>query len=180
MPRHAAQDEQIGQDVDHVDRLELAIDADRQAFVRELVDHVEHAVFPAIMGAVLDEVVGPDVVGMLGPQADAGAVGQPQPAAFGLLGGTFSPSRRQIRSTRPVADRPARLTQQGSDLAIAIAAVLAGELDDVGGQPLGIFSAPRHLALRRAVLPERRTGATLGDVQVLTNVLDAAATTRGA
>lgn len=38
------EDEQVGQDVDHVDRLELAIDADRQALVRELADHVEHPV----------------------------------------------------------------------------------------------------------------------------------------
>jgi hypothetical protein len=36
--------------------------------------------------------------------------------------------------------------------------------------PFGIFPAPRDLALRRAVLPERRTGATLGHMQVLTNV----------
>ncbi len=180
VPRHAAKDEQVGQDVDDVDRLELAIDTDRQALVRELVDHVEHAVLAAIMRAVLDEVVGPDVVGMLGPQADAGAVGQPQPAAFGLLGRHFQPLPPPDALYSAIANRPARLTQQGSDLAIAIAAVLAGEIDDVGGQTVGIFSAPRHLALRRAVLPERRTGATLGDVQVLTNVLDAGATTRGA
>jgi hypothetical protein len=30
------------------------------------------------------------------------------------------------------------------------------------------------------MLPERRTGATLGDVQVLSNMIDAGATTRGA
>ena len=54
------------------------------------------------------------------------------------------------------------------------------ELDDIGRQPFGIFPAPRDLALRRAVLPERRTGATLGHMQVLTNVLNAGATTRGA
>ena len=43
-----------------------------------------------------------------------------------------------------------------------------------------IFSAPRDLALRRAVLPERRTGAALGDMQMLSDMLDAGATTRGA
>jgi hypothetical protein len=57
---------------------------------------------------------------------------------------------------------------------------LARELDDIGRQPFGIFSAPRDLALCRAVLPERRTGATLGYVQVLPDVLDAGAATRGA
>ena len=84
VPRHAAKDEKVGQDVDHVDRFELAIGADRQALVRELIDHIEHPVLAAIMGAVLDEVVGPDTVGMLGPQADGGAIGQPQEAVLGL------------------------------------------------------------------------------------------------
>src|SRR5881409_2242112 len=39
--RHAAQDEQVREHVDEVDRLELASDADRQALVGELVDDVE-------------------------------------------------------------------------------------------------------------------------------------------
>jgi hypothetical protein len=63
--------EQVGQDVDDVGGVELAIDADRQCLVRELVDHVEHAILPSIIGPVLHEVVGPDVVGPLGAQSDA-------------------------------------------------------------------------------------------------------------
>ncbi len=80
----------------------------------------------------------------------------------------------------PITDRPTRLTQQGSDLAIAVAAILAGQLHDIGAQPFGILPAPRHLALRRTMLSERRTGATLGDVQVCSDVIDVGATTRGA
>jgi hypothetical protein len=79
-----------------------------------------------------------------------------------------------------IAHRPAGLAQQRCDLAIAIAAVLSGKLDDVGRQTFGIFSAPRDLALRRAVLSKRRTGATLGQVQVRSDMLDAGAPTRGA
>jgi len=37
----------------------------------ELIDDVEHSIFPAIVGAVLDKVVGPDVIAVLGPQPDA-------------------------------------------------------------------------------------------------------------
>ena len=59
---HAAQDEEIGQDVDHIDRFEPPVNADRQAFMRELVDEVEHPVLLSLMGAVLDEVIGPDMV----------------------------------------------------------------------------------------------------------------------
>jgi hypothetical protein len=39
-------------------------------------NHVEHPVFAAIMGAVLDEVVRPDVIGVRGPQAHTRPVRQ--------------------------------------------------------------------------------------------------------
>lgn len=37
----------------------------------ELVDHIEHSIFSSIVGAVLDEVIGPDVIAALGTQPDA-------------------------------------------------------------------------------------------------------------
>src|SRR3954454_8047442 len=49
MARHATQDEQIGQHVDHVDGLELAAHPDRQAFMGELINHIEHAISPSVM-----------------------------------------------------------------------------------------------------------------------------------
>ena len=98
---------------------------------------------------------------------------------LGCFWGTLSPSRRQILNP-PVTDRPTGLAQQGRNLAIAIAAILARQLGDIGRQPFGILSAPLDLALRRAVLPERRTGAALGDMQMGSDMLDAGATTRGA
>jgi hypothetical protein len=57
---------------------------------------------------------------------------------------------------------------------------LPGKLDDVGRQPLLIVAALRCLALRRAMLAERRTRATLGDAKLTTNMLDAGAPTRRA
>jgi hypothetical protein len=74
-----------------------------------------------------------------------------------------------------VADRPTRLVQQSCNLAIAVAAIVAGQRNDVGRQPFAILTAPRDLALRRAVLPERRTGAALGNV-VRTLIWSAATT----
>ena len=65
--------------------LSLRLDPDRQAFAGELVDDVEHAELPSVVGAVLDEVVGPDVVAVLRPQPDAGAVVEPEPAPLRLL-----------------------------------------------------------------------------------------------
>ena len=79
-----------------------------------------------------------------------------------------------------VVDQPAGPAQQRGDLAIAVAAILAGQLDDVGAQPLLVVTALRNLTLRRAMLAERRTGAALGDGQLASNMLDAGAATRGA
>ena len=100
MARDAAEDELVRQDVDDVGGVQLSVDPDRQAFAGELVDQIEHAVFPSVVGSVLDEVVGPDMVRMLRPQADARSVVQPEPAFLRCFCGTFSPSRRHIRSTR--------------------------------------------------------------------------------
>ena len=45
----------------------------RQTFVGELIDDVEHAEPAAIMGAIFDEVIGPDVIGTLrGPIREKG------------------------------------------------------------------------------------------------------------
>jgi len=96
------------------------------------------------------------------------------------LGGHLQPLPFPDPFDPPIADRPARLGQQGGHLAIAVAAILPGQFDHVGGQPFGVLSAPRHLALRRAVLPERRTDATLRDMQLRSYMLDAGATARGA
>jgi len=57
---------------------------------------------------------------------------------------------------------------------------LTGELDDVGCQPLLVVAALRYLALCRAVLAERRAGATLGYAKLTTNMLDTGAATRRA
>jgi hypothetical protein len=177
---NAPQDEQIGQNVNHIDRLELAGDTDRQTFVGELVEHVEHSVLATIMGAILDEVIGPDMIALLRPQPDARSVGQPEPAALGLLMGDLQPLALPDTLDPLVVDCPARLAQQFGDLAVAIAAVLPSKLDNIGGETLLVLTTARDLALCRAMLPERRTGATLGDMQLRSDLLNAGTATRGA
>jgi len=58
------------------------------------------------------------------------------------------------------------------DLAIAIAAVLPSKLDNIGVETLLVLMIARDLALRRPMLPERRTGATLGDMQLRSHLLN--------
>ena len=98
---------------------------------------------------------------------------------LGCLWGTLSPSRRQIRSTRLSLIVQLAWRQCG-DLAIAIAAVLPGKLDNIGREMLLVVTTARDLALRRAMLPERRTGAALGNMQLRSHLLDAGTATRGA
>jgi hypothetical protein len=50
----------------------------------------------------------------------------------------------------------------------------------VGPQTLLVVTTVRDLSLCRAVLPERRTGATLGDMQLRSHLLNAGTATRGA
>jgi hypothetical protein len=71
--------------------IQLPVDPNGQAFARELVDDIEHAELAPVMGAVLDEVVTPDVVGILRPQPDARAIVEPEPPFLGLLLRHFQP-----------------------------------------------------------------------------------------
>src|SRR5205823_10073876 len=88
---------------------------------------------------------------------------------------------RAARSADPlIVDQPAGPAQQLGDLAIAVAAILPDQLDDVGGQPCLVVSTVRDLALRRAMLTECRAGTELGNRQRSLNMLDAGAAARGA
>jgi hypothetical protein len=180
MAGNTAQDEEVGQQVDDVDRPEPARHTDGQALVGELVDDVEHAYPAPVVGAVLDKVVGPDVIAVLGPEPHTGAVVEPQAAALQLPCRNLQPLASPDPLHPLVIDEPASPAQQFGDLAIAIAAILPGQLGDVGGQPLFIVTAVRDLALGRAMLAERRTGTPLGDGQLPSNMLDTGAATRGA
>jgi hypothetical protein len=120
------------------------------------------------------------LIAALGPQPDAGAVVEPEATALGLPSWNLEPLASPDPLHPLVVDDPARPAQQLGDLAIAVAAILPGQLDEVGRQPLFIVTAVRDLALGRAMLAERRTGTALGDGQLPSNVLDAGTATRGA
>src|SRR5262245_1416356 len=120
------------------------------------------------------------MIALLRPQPDARSVGQPEPAALGLLMRDLQPLALPDTPDPLVVDCPARLAQERGDLAIAIAAVLPSKLDNIGGETLLVLTTARDLALRRAMLPERRAGATLGDMQLRSHLPNAGTATRGA
>jgi hypothetical protein len=63
------------------------------------------------MGAVLDEVVGPDMIALLRAQPNAGSVGQPESAARGLLKWDLQPLASPDTLDPLVVNYPARLPQ---------------------------------------------------------------------
>src|SRR4029434_6279165 len=95
------------------------------------------------------------------------------PTALRCPGGHLRPRAAPDPLAPLVVAEPAGPAQQRGDLAVAGAAVRPGQFDDVGGQPLVSITALRDLALRRAMLAERRTGAAPGDGQRASNMLDA-------
>ena len=118
---------------------------------------------------------------MLRPQPDARAISQPKPAALGLLGGNLQPLSPPDPLNALVVDDPSRRRpQQLRDLAIAVTAVLPGEFDDIGGEPLLVVTTLGRFALRRAMLSERRARTTLGYLEFAPNVLDDGTPSRGA
>ena len=119
------------------------------------------------------------MIALLRPQSDARSVRQPEPAALGLLMGNFEPLALPDPLDPLVVDQPARLLQQPGDLAIAVATVQSSQCDHIGGETLLVVTTARDLALCRAMLPERRTGATLGDMQLRSDLLNAGTATRG-
>jgi len=67
----AVRDEQIRQAVQHVIGSQAPGNNDGKAAACELVDHSQHAKGSPVLGTVLHEVVGPDVIGPLWAQANA-------------------------------------------------------------------------------------------------------------
>lgn len=79
-----------------------------------------------------------------------------------------------------VIDDPARYAQKRGNLAIAVASVLAREFDRIGGQPILVLAARGHFALCRTMLAEHCASTALGDLQRVTDMIDALAAARRA
>ena len=117
---------------------------------------------------------------MLGAQPHTRTIRQPQPASFGLFGRNLQPLAPPDPFDPLVVDDPSCIPQQLRDLAIAVAPILTSEFDDVGGEPLFIFSPGRNAPLRGTMLSEHPANPTLGHAHLNANVVYAGPTTRGA
>ena len=170
--RHAPCREQPGEHGQHVVRGQPPLDPDGQALPAELVDHHQHPERPAVAGAVLDEVVGPDVVRAPRPEPDAGPVVQPRPAPLGLparhLEPLAAPDPLHPFRVHPPAGRP----EQGGDPAVAVPPVQARQPHDRGGQRLLVRPPAGRVALDGPVLAQGPAGPPLGDPERLDGPAD--------
>ena len=146
----------------------------------KLVDHVQHADLPFVMGLVLDEVIRPDVVGPLRPQPNTRSVVEPEPALLRLLLRHLQPLPSPDPCDPLAVHHPAGTTHHRRDAAIAVAAVLEGERDDVSGKRRLIVTGLGDLALRGAMLAENPACKTLRDAVLDDDSVDASTTTGGA
>jgi hypothetical protein len=89
--RNSPDDEQVGQGINHIRRVELSLHPDRRAFAAELIDDVQRSVGTPIFCSVMHEVVRPDMVNMPGPETDARSVIEPEPAFPRPLHGNLQP-----------------------------------------------------------------------------------------
>lgn len=96
---------------------------------------------------------------------------------FLLLLRDFQPFTAPDALNSLVVHMPARVVQQAGDHAIAMAPVLAGQLDDVVCQMVFICTTLGRFALCRSVLAECATGAALRHAQLLLHMVDALAMT---
>ena len=130
--RHPAKDEQVRESIDHIGRSQSTGYPNGQGFAGELVDDAQHSVCLALVGAIRNEVVRPDMIGMLRPQADARAIIEPKPPPLRLLRWHLQPLTPPDPCDPLPVDPPAGSAQQRGDPAVAVAAILAGEVDNLG------------------------------------------------
>jgi hypothetical protein len=74
------------------------------------------------------------MIGMLRPEPEARSVIEPEPGSFRLLLGNLQPLPPPDPGDPLVVHNPACPAQHHRDAAIAVAAILEGQRDDVGGQ----------------------------------------------
>jgi len=172
--------EQLGKQRQHVIAVEPPGDQDRQTFPAELVDHHQHAKYPAVMGAILDEIVGPDMMAPARPKPDAGSIVQPKSTPLGLslrhLQALLTPDPLHTLGIH----MPALTAQQGRDPTVAVAAILAGQFDNRFGKRRLVVGDFGYMPLGRARLTKNTAGPTFGNTECLLNMMHAAPTTLGA
>ena len=167
MRRDAVGHEERRQGLEYINRPQSPGDDDRQAFPRILLDDGEKLQRSAVLRAIGDEVIRPDVVPIRRTLANARAIRKPQPAPFWLF-------LRHLEAVSPpesfdafVIHRPAFPAQEPGDAPIPIPPILRGPFDEARDQPGFVVRDVRPMPLRRPRLTEHSAGPPLRDAQLV-------------
>jgi hypothetical protein len=106
---------------------------------------------------------------MLGAQADARTIGEPQPAALGLALGHLEALGPPDALHALGVHLPASHLQEAGDAFVALAAEAAREADDGRRQGVLVVTQRQLVALRGANLAEGTAGTPFGDLEPLTD-----------
>ena len=126
----------------------------------------------AVVGLGLHEVEAPDVVAVPRPQANAAAIFEPEPGSLGLLLRHFQPLTAPDALDPILAHLNAIFVQQGRDTAVAIPAILGGEVDNVAGQIILVGLKRGKVSLRSPRLPDDPASQTFAQPVLLPSRID--------
>jgi hypothetical protein len=115
--------EEIFEAMEYIIGVKPPVHPDGEALPTEFVDNRQHLDGTTIVGAVLYEVIGPDVVAMGGSEPDARPVVEPEPPSLGLLLRNLQPLLAPETFDPLMVDLPAVPFQKGGDPTIPIATV---------------------------------------------------------
>lgn len=159
---------------------ELARHDERQAFPTCLGDNGQDAELLAVMRAAFDEVVGPYMAGIFRTQPDARPVIEPQATALWLTLRDLQPLAAPDPLDPLVVHCPSRMAEQRGHPAITVAAILLRQCDYILRQHLFVIRPAWRFALRRSMLTQHPADPSLGLRKLLSNMIDAAPSPRGA
>lgn len=156
----------------HIVRSQPSGHDDRQAAACELIEHDQHAEGPAVLRALLDEVIRPDVVGSLWPKTDAGPLVQPHTAALGLFAWYFQPFPTPDAIDALDVDPPAGGNEHLANAPVAISAIPRRQPDDGSRQRGFVVRRLEMPSLRRTWLSYDSAGAALRNIEMRAHGLD--------
>ena len=116
------------------------------------IDQIQHAHRPSIMGLRTDEVITPDMVGVLWRSRTHDPSLSRQPTSWLLFLWNLQPLTTPDPLHPVLADMPACPSEQRRNPAIAIAAILASQRNDGLGKRIFVVSLCRPIALCAAGL----------------------------
>lgn len=172
--------EQLAQRVKDIPGGELALDPDGEALACVLVDHAQHTEHSSIVGAVLYEVIGPDMAFVRRPQPHARAVIQPETAAFWLFHRYFQPLSPPDAVNPLLVHIPAVVPEQSCDPPVTVPAKPLGKASDRRCHGVFIVSPDVRLTLGRTMLADHAARPALSHAKLFHHMIDRSALAGGA